>query len=62
MEELKESDPVSMKKEYVLCADTLGQECEISEETRQYLEEYAKLYSKSWEEMEKGLLLKDIDR
>eukprot|EP00825_Cyclidium_porcatum_P002631 TRINITY_DN1121_c0_g2_i1.p2 TRINITY_DN1121_c0_g2~~TRINITY_DN1121_c0_g2_i1.p2 ORF type:complete len:658 (-),score=176.34 TRINITY_DN1121_c0_g2_i1:285-2258(-) len=62
MEEIKEGEIVTAKKEYVICGDTLGQDCEIPEETRKYLEEYSKLFSESWEKMEKSLLVKDIDR
>lgn len=44
-EDVKEAEFLSVKKEYVLCADTMGQDREISEQDRKYLEDYAKLFA-----------------
>lgn len=62
IEPVKESEISSVKKEYVVCADTLGQDCEINEESRKFLEDYVKLFAQSWEQKEADLLKKDIDR
>ncbi|EGR28594.1 hypothetical protein IMG5_172240 [Ichthyophthirius multifiliis] len=49
-------------KEYVLCADTMGQDREISQEDIKYLESYVQLFANSWEQTEKRLMSQDIDR
>eukprot|EP00825_Cyclidium_porcatum_P010125 TRINITY_DN1518_c0_g4_i2.p1 TRINITY_DN1518_c0_g4~~TRINITY_DN1518_c0_g4_i2.p1 ORF type:complete len:668 (-),score=196.14 TRINITY_DN1518_c0_g4_i2:102-2105(-) len=62
MEVIKESDIINDKKEYVVCADTMGQDCEITEDNRKFLEDYVKLFAQSWEQKEVELLKKDIDK
>lgn len=62
IEEVKEAELVTIKKEYVVCGDTLGQDCEISEADRKFLEDYVKLFAQSWEQKEAELLRKDVDR
>ena len=61
MEPPVEAAFLTKKKEYVVCIDTLGQDREISEEDRKYVEELVKLFAKSWEEKEKHLLSHDIN-
>ena len=53
---------LTVKKEYVVCVDTLGQDREITEEERKYVEDLVKLFAQSWEEKEAKLLSQDIDR
>jgi len=61
-EDVKEDPFLTTKKEYVVCADTMGQDKEISKEDREYLEDFTKLLAKSWEDKEKELLSFDIDK
>jgi hypothetical protein len=51
-----------VKRDFVLCVDTLGQDREISEEDRAYVYEYTQLVARSWEDREKLALSDDIDR
>ena len=51
-----------MKREYVVCADTLGQDREINPADRKYIEDFVRLYASAWEAKEKQLLSEDIDR
>ena len=52
----------SIKKEYVLCCDTLGQDREILLEDRIFINRYAETFAQSWEKCEENLLSLDIDR
>jgi len=45
----------------ILCLDTLGQDRLFSFEEQHYIFQVAKTLSKSWEELEKNLLLKSRD-
>jgi len=60
--EIKEKDFEIERKEFVLCADTLGEDRGISEAHRKYLEESANFFVKCWEQSEKNQLSNDIDR
>ena len=46
----------SVKKEFAVCVDTLGQDREISEEDREYLDTLVKLLARKWEETELQIL------
>ncbi|KAL4455834.1 hypothetical protein ABPG74_003244 [Tetrahymena malaccensis] len=61
-EEPKEQEFMYELKEYVVCADTMGQDRGIPVEDITYLENYVKLFAQSWENMEYKLLSDDIDR
>lgn len=61
-ENVKEDPFVTQKREYVVCADTMGQDREISLEDREYLEKFTKLLAQSWEQKERDLLYQDITR
>ncbi|KAL4484274.1 hypothetical protein ABPG72_006385 [Tetrahymena utriculariae] len=61
-EEPKEQEFMYELKEYVVCADTMGQDRGIPAEDITYLENYVKLFAQSWENMEYKLLSDDIDR
>jgi ribosome-associated translation inhibitor RaiA len=45
----------------VVCCDTLGQDKEISEADRKYIEQKVRLLGESWEKKEKELLSSDVD-
>lgn len=61
-EEPKEQEFLFEPKDYVVSADTMGQDRTITTEEIQYLEKYVKLFASSWENTEKKLLSDDIDR
>ena len=44
-----------------MCADTLGQDREISEKDRGELVEIVKHFRDSWQQKERELLYKDVD-
>ena len=54
-------DYVRTRKKYVLCLDTLGQDLVYGFEEKKFIFEISKVFKKSWEELEKTLLLKDRD-
>ena len=47
--------------EFVVCGDTMGQDCEITSEKRQLLLELVKHFRDSWDKKEKELLYKDVE-
>lgn len=49
-----------MKKEYVVCMDTMGQDEEISGEKRNEIELFVDYFRRGWETTEKDLLSRDI--
>ncbi|EGR33760.1 hypothetical protein IMG5_039650, partial [Ichthyophthirius multifiliis] len=57
----QDPEPLFELKEYVLCADTMGQDRPLKQEEITYLEDYVILFANSWEEMERKILLKDVD-
>lgn len=61
-EEPREQEFMFELREYVVCADTMGQDRAISADDIQYLEMYVKLFATSWENMERKLMSDDIDR
>lgn len=54
-------DYVRTEKKFVLCLDTLGQDRVYNVEEKKLIFELTKILKKSWEELEKTLLLKDRD-
>jgi len=60
-DEIAEKEYEAVIQDYVLCADTLGEDREIKEEQRAQFEELAKFYVKCWEESEKRQISNDID-
>eukprot|EP00828_Plagiopyla_frontata_P005449 TRINITY_DN1218_c0_g1_i2.p2 TRINITY_DN1218_c0_g1~~TRINITY_DN1218_c0_g1_i2.p2 ORF type:complete len:401 (+),score=80.10 TRINITY_DN1218_c0_g1_i2:692-1894(+) len=69
--EEKKSDPLwldqeepeypSVKMDYVVCLDTLGQDREISEEDQHYFESIVHTMGEKWEECERQLLHRDVE-
>eukprot|EP00331_Platyophrya_macrostoma_P018748 CAMPEP_0176472284 /NCGR_PEP_ID=MMETSP0127-20121128/41661_1 /TAXON_ID=938130 /ORGANISM="Platyophrya macrostoma, Strain WH" /LENGTH=344 /DNA_ID=CAMNT_0017867143 /DNA_START=38 /DNA_END=1067 /DNA_ORIENTATION=+ len=55
MEPPTEAPFQTVKKEYVVCIDTLGQDREITEADRQYVEDLVKYFAHCWEAKEKAL-------
>lgn len=60
-EPVQEAAFLTVKKEYVVNLDTLGQDREINITDQEFLNEFVKLFSNSWENTEKEELSKDID-
>jgi len=54
-------DYTTTEKKYIFCFDTLGQDRVYTLEEKKYIFEVTKLLKKSWEEIERKLLLKDRD-
>lgn len=52
--EMVEAEFLSQKKEFVVCFDTLGEDVEISESDRNYLEGYVKYFQAQWEKKVRG--------
>jgi len=61
-EEIKEKDFLDTVNEFVVCADTLGEDREIPEEQRKSLEEWTQFFVDCWQNSEKKQLSQDIDR
>jgi hypothetical protein len=59
--QVQEVDFLYQKREFVLCVDSLGLDVEISPALRQYYYDYAVLFARKWEDMERNLLSRDID-
>ena len=59
--EINEIELTGIRREFALCADTLGQDQEFSIEDRKYLDDLAKLLASSWQKTEKKILSDDID-
>lgn len=60
-EQINEKEFEHVVQEYVLCADTLGEDRGIPEEQRKQFEEIAKFFVGCWENSEKVQLSADID-
>jgi len=52
---------ISSKKEYVVCIDTLGQDREISDDEREYMDTLVKTLQRKWEETELTILKEDVE-
>jgi hypothetical protein len=59
--EIKEADLQGVRKEYALCADTLGEDRPLTPEEMKFIDQMASLLANSWEETEKRLLSQDVD-
>lgn len=62
LDEVKESNLQSFKREFIIGFDTLGQDREIPVDQRDQLFNYVQLLAQSWEECERVLMSEDIDR
>ena len=60
-ENVQEAPFQTVKKEYVVSLDTLGQDREISKADQDFLNDFVKLFAVSWENTEREELSKDID-
>ena len=59
--EINEIELPGIRREFALCADTLGQDQEFSIEDKKYLDDFAKQMATSWQKTERKLLSIDID-
>mmetsp|Transcript_35437 Transcript_35437/g.31928 ORF Transcript_35437/g.31928 Transcript_35437/m.31928 type:complete len:361 (-) Transcript_35437:672-1754(-) len=63
-EEFKDEEEAEFQsevKKYVVCVDTLGEDREISEDDRKYVESIVKHFVDCWEQSENNQLSEDID-
>lgn len=63
MEELVEPtqpEYTSDIEKFVICVDTMGQDRQISDESKEYLEQFCKKLSENWETTSVSILKRDV--
>ena len=61
LEPVQEAAFQTIRKEFVVNCDTMGQDREINQNDQNFLNDFVKLFAKSWEDTEHEELSKDID-
>lgn len=59
--DINEEEYPSIRMQYVVCADTLGQDREIAEEEQDYLQRMVAMVGRKWEESERESLRRDVE-
>ncbi len=61
-EEIAKPTPQCTEGKYVVCLDTMGQDCELSAEKKRFVLTTLRAFTKAWEESEQRALLADCER